>query len=79
MKAALVTLALLCLAACGKKEMPRKEGDIPWGCSKVQILRVDAHNDGSHQTLMEEQSELRKRFLRDGNFGNVGDVFTYCH
>lgn len=79
MKAALIAVALLSLAACGKKEMPRTEGDMPRGCNRVQILRVDAHNDGSHETLMEEQSELRKRFLRDGNFGNVGDVFTFCH
>ena len=79
MKAVLIGVALLSLAACGKKEMPRKEGDLPWGCSKVQILRIDTHNDGSHETLMEKQSEHRIRFLREGNFGNVGDVFTFCN
>jgi predicted small lipoprotein YifL len=79
MKALLAIALLLCVAACGKKEMPPQEGDLPRGCDKVQILRVDAHNDGTYETLMEQQSAMRKRYLRDGNFGNVGDVFTFCH
>ena len=78
MKSVLAIAALLLVTACGKKEMPREHGDLPWGCSRVQVLRIDTSNDGTQQSLMEKQGEHKIRFLRDGNFGNVGDVFTFC-
>ena len=80
MKALFAIAMLLLVTACGKKEAPSstEQGKLPRGCDRVQILRIDTDSEGQH-TLMETQDAHHFRFLRDGNFGNVGEVFSFCH
>lgn len=79
MKALFAIAMLLLVTACGKKEAPATEtGKLPRGCDRVQVLRIDTDSEGQH-TLMETQDAHHFRLIRDGNFGNVGEVFSFCH
>jgi major membrane immunogen (membrane-anchored lipoprotein) len=73
MRAAVLIIAVL-LTACGKKEMPREaQGRLPFNCHEVRILSVSGND-----TLMETTDGTKRRFIREGNFGSVGDTFAYC-
>lgn len=75
MRVVVVVLAVLLTACgCGKKEMPREaQGRLPWNCNEVRILSITGN-----ETLMERTDGTKIRFMREGNFGNQGDVFAYC-
>jgi hypothetical protein len=83
MRAALVILLALSLAACGKKEAPSAAGadpgTSPTDCIDVAVVDVEKVGD-EWRTLFDAQVNGKTtRVARFGKWGSTGDRFSYCN